>query len=67
MEKFTVQEFQADFDNLIERVEKGESLSIITSEYGNAVMIPYGEYKEVDDTNPKTTELTKKVRNFLGI
>jgi len=48
MEKFTVEEFQADFDNLLERVEKGESF-IITSEYGNAMMIPYGEYKEVDD------------------
>ena len=48
MKKFTVEEFQADFDNLLERVEKGESF-IITSEYGNAMMIPYGEYKEVDD------------------
>jgi len=48
METFTVEEFQKDFDNLLDRVEKGESL-IITSEHGNAMMIPYGEYKESDD------------------
>jgi prevent-host-death family protein len=48
MEKYTVEEFQADFDNLLDLVENGESL-IITSEYGDAVMIPYAEYKEVDD------------------
>jgi PHD/YefM family antitoxin component YafN of YafNO toxin-antitoxin module len=48
MEKYTVEEFQSDFDNLLGLVENGESL-IITSEYGDAVMIPYAEYKEVDD------------------
>ena len=48
MEKYTVEEFQSDFDNLLSLVENGESL-IITSEYGDAVMIPYEEYKEVDD------------------
>ena len=48
MEKYTVEEFQADFDNLLDLVENGESL-IITSEYGDAVMIPYAEYKEVED------------------
>jgi prevent-host-death family protein len=48
MEKYTVEEFQADFDNLLGLVENGESL-IITSEYGDAVMIPYEEYKEVND------------------
>ena len=42
MEKFTVEEFQSDFDNLMERVEQGESF-IITSEYGDAVMVPYNE------------------------
>ena len=41
MKSFTVEEFQKDFDTLIERVEQGESF-IITSEYGNAMMIPYG-------------------------
>ena len=48
MEKFTVEEFQSDFDNLLERVENGESF-IITSEHGDAMMIPYKEYEEVDD------------------
>jgi antitoxin (DNA-binding transcriptional repressor) of toxin-antitoxin stability system len=46
MEKFTVEEFQSDFDNLMERVEQGESF-IITSEYGDAVMVPYTE--EIED------------------
>ena len=38
-EKFTVEEFQSDFDNLLDRVEQGESF-IITSEHGNVVMVP---------------------------
>lgn len=42
MESFTVEEFQSDFDNLLNRVEKGESF-IITSEFGNAVIVPYNE------------------------
>lgn len=42
MESFTVEDFQKHFDELLERVENGESF-IITSEYGNAVMIPYDE------------------------
>ena len=48
MEKFTVEEFQSDFDSLLERVENGESF-IITSEHGDAMMIPYGYDGEVDD------------------
>ena len=48
MEKFTVEEFQADFDNLLEKVENGESF-IITSEHGDAMMIPYSQYKEAED------------------
>ena len=42
MRSFTVEEFQSDFDNLLNRVEKGESF-IITSEFGNAVIVPYNE------------------------
>lgn len=42
MKKFTVDEFQSDFDNLMEKVENGESF-IITSEYGDTVMTPYDE------------------------
>lgn len=54
LQKFTVEEFQADFDNLIERVEKGESF-IITDGERNAVIVPYNETikfaveSEVDD------------------
>ena len=39
LEQLTVEEFQKDFDNLLDRVEQGESF-VITSEHGNAVMIP---------------------------
>tara|TARA_R110000868_G_scaffold29897_6_gene111241 strand:+ start:7430 stop:7612 length:183 start_codon:yes stop_codon:yes gene_type:complete len=48
MQKFTVEEFQSDFDNLLDRIEDGESF-IITSKHGNAVLVPYAEYKEIDD------------------
>ena len=54
MKKFTVDEFQSDFDDLLERVENGESI-IITSEYGEAVMIPYD--KNVEDLVKIHTEL----------
>jgi PHD/YefM family antitoxin component YafN of YafNO toxin-antitoxin module len=47
MESFTVEDFQKHFDELLERVENGESF-LITSEYGNAVMVPYGDYNEGD-------------------
>jgi antitoxin (DNA-binding transcriptional repressor) of toxin-antitoxin stability system len=48
MKKFTVEEFESDFDALLERVENGESF-MITSEYGDTVMIPYSQYKEADE------------------
>jgi hypothetical protein len=48
MEKFTVEEFQEDFDNLLERVEGGESF-LIKSDHGDSMIIPYGEYEEADD------------------
>ena len=46
LQSFTVEEFQKNFDNLIDRVEKGESF-IITSDHGNAVMVPYKEVIQV--------------------
>jgi hypothetical protein len=46
MKSFTVEQFQSDFDNLMERVENGESF-MITSEYGNAVMMPYKEVSQI--------------------
>ena len=46
LESFTIEEFQEDFDALIDRVEKGESF-VIKSEHGNAVMIPYNEVAQI--------------------
>jgi prevent-host-death family protein len=40
MEKFTVEEFQQRFDELMERVENGEHLSIVNENGQEAVMMP---------------------------
>lgn len=48
MQTFTVEEFQANFDNLIDRVEAGESF-LITSEHGNAVIVPYSGTGDADE------------------
>jgi hypothetical protein len=58
MQSFTVEEFQADFDTLMERVEKGESF-IITSDHGNAVMVPYNEVVEVFGGTSSDDDLIK--------
>lgn len=42
LQKFTVEEFQNNFDSLFSRVENGESF-IITSDHGDAVICPYNE------------------------
>ena len=42
MEIFTVEEFQSDFDNLMQRVENGESF-IIRDGNNSAVIVPYNE------------------------
>ena len=42
LESFTVEEFQSDFDNLMNRVENGESF-IIRDENNSAVIVPYNE------------------------
>ena len=42
LQKFTVQEFQEDFDKLIQRVENGESF-IIRDGDNSAVIVPYNE------------------------
>ena len=42
LESFTVEEFQSDFDNLMERVENGESF-IIRDGGNSAVVVPYNE------------------------
>jgi hypothetical protein len=48
MEKFTVEEFQEDFDNLLERIEDGESF-VITYEGKEAVIMPANDYKYIVD------------------
>ena len=59
MESFTVEEFQTDFDNLMNRVESGESF-LITSEHGNAVMVPYKEVVSIcEDANMDIDEIIK--------
>ncbi len=42
LESFTVEEFQSDFDNLMQRVENGESF-IIRDGNNSAVIVPYNE------------------------
>ena len=49
MESFTVEQFQMHFDELMERVENGESF-MIESEYGTAVMVPCaGACDDIED------------------
>jgi antitoxin (DNA-binding transcriptional repressor) of toxin-antitoxin stability system len=48
MKTLTVQEVEENFDDIMSRVEEGESF-IISSEFGNAMLMPYNEHKEVDD------------------
>ena len=48
MEKFTVEEFQEDFDNLLERVDYGESFVII-SEGKEVVIMPAKDYEYIVD------------------
>ena len=51
LETFTVEEFQADFDTLLDRVQNGETF-LIKSEYGNAIIVPYKEVVKVfEDAN----------------
>lgn len=42
LESFTVEEFQANFDTLIDRVENGESFIIIDGKK-RTVIVPYNE------------------------
>jgi prevent-host-death family protein len=48
MKTFTAEEFQEDFDNLMERVEQGESF-LITDGDKNVKILPYKEYQELND------------------
>ena len=42
LQSFTIEEFQSDFDNLMQRVENGESF-IIRDGDNSAVIVPYNE------------------------
>jgi hypothetical protein len=46
MEKFNVEYFQQNFDEIMERVDNGESF-IVQSEYGDAMLVPYKEVVDV--------------------
>ena len=59
LQSFTIEEFQADFDNLIDRVQNGESL-LIQSEHGNAIMVPYNEVIRIcEESNVDFEEIVK--------
>lgn len=44
MKSVTVEEFQENWDEYIDLVEKGESIKI-HSEHGTAIMIPYNQFE----------------------
>lgn len=47
MQSFTIEEFQADFYNLLEKVENGKSI-IVKSKHGDIIMLPYSETSNSD-------------------
>ena len=58
LQSFTIEEFQENFDNLMNRVENGESF-IITSEHGNAIMVPYKEVVEIFEDSKVDEEVIR--------
>jgi prevent-host-death family protein len=48
MKSFTIEEFESDFDNLLDRVEGGESF-IITDEEKKVVIMPAEDYEYIVD------------------
>lgn len=58
LQKFTIEEFQEDFDNLLERVEGGESF-IITYEGKEVMIIPAKNYKCIVDTIEENEDLIR--------
>ena len=57
-QKFTIEEFQTDFDNLLERVEDGESF-IITYEGKEVIIIPAKDYERIVDTIEENEDLIR--------
>jgi transposase len=59
LKSYTIEEFQKDFDNLIEKVQNGESF-LIKSEHGNAIMVPYNEVIRIcEESNVDFEEIVK--------
>jgi hypothetical protein len=58
LQSFTVEEFQADFDALLLRVENGESL-LIESDHGNCVMVPYNEVVQILEESGVSEEIIR--------
>lgn len=58
LEKFTVEEFQENFDTLINRVENGETF-IITDSDKSVVIVPYNE--KVELSVESTTHIDEEV------
>ena len=58
LQKFTIEEFHKNFDDLIDRVENGESF-IITSGHGNAIVVPYKEVVNVFEDDDVDEEIIR--------
>jgi prevent-host-death family protein len=58
LQSFTVQQFQDDFETLMERVENGESF-IITDGNKSAVIVPYNETIKVAVDSTSDEEIVK--------
>ena len=57
MKTYTVKEFQDDFDNLMSKVEGGESIGIVDEDGRTAVMVPVDDeliqiYTEMNNEAP---------------
>lgn len=59
MKSITIDQFQEDFDAIIDKVENGQSF-LIKSEHGDAMLVPYSQYKEADDLIRIHTELNNE-------
>jgi hypothetical protein len=59
MEKFNVEYFQQNFEEIMERVENGESF-VVQSEYGDAMLVPYtGVIGILDDAGISQEEFSQ--------
>lgn len=58
LQSFTVQQFQDDFETLMERVENGESF-IIADGNKSAVIVPYNETIKVAVDSTSDEEIVK--------